>query len=132
VNLLQYSLLLLTGTAIAWSSFFFVLFGIDPLALGAIGVLLFYVTAFASLAGTFTSFATLIRAKHAPHRPIEHLVSTSFRQAFLFSSLILLSLFLLSQESFTALNMILLIVVLGAIEGIYLFFLEKKTPDSEE
>jgi hypothetical protein len=132
VNLLQYSLLLLAGTAIAWASFFFVLFGIDPLSLGIIGVVLFYVTGFASLAGTFTSFATLLRAKHTPHRPIEHLVSTSFRQAFLFSSLILLSLLLLSQESFTMINMILLIIGLGTIEGIYLFFLEKKAPDSEE
>lgn len=132
MNLLQYSLLLLTGTVVAWASFFFVLFGIDPLALGTIGFILFYITSFASLAGTFTSCATLIRARHAPHRPIEYLVATSFRQAFLFSSLILLSLFLLSQESFTVFNMILLIIGLGAIEGIYLFFLEKKTSNSEE
>lgn len=132
MNLLQYSLLLLTGTAIAWASFFFVLLGIDPISIGGVGVFLFYVTGFASLAGTFTSCATLIRAKRFSHRPVEHLVSTSFRQAFLFSSLILLSLFLLSRESLTLVNMILLIIGLGAIEGIYLFFLEKKAPDSEE
>jgi hypothetical protein len=132
VNLLQYTLLLLTGTAIAWASFVFVLCGIDPLALGAIGVLLFYLTLFASLAGTFTSLATLIRAKRFPDRPVDHLVSTSFRQAFLFSSLILLALFFLSREALTFVNMLLLIIGLGAIEGIYLLFLAKKDPKKEE
>lgn len=132
MNLLQYSILLLTGTAIAWASFFFVLFGIDPLSIGVIGILLFYLASFASLAGTLTSLATIFRAKRSPHLPIEQLVSTSFRQAFLFSSLILLSLFLVSKGSFTFLNMLLLVSILGAIEGIYLFVLQEKEPKSQE
>ncbi|HNX10769.1 MAG TPA: hypothetical protein PKI61_01370 [bacterium] len=112
-------------TAVLWGLFIAVMFLINPENTNWLGFLLFYLSLFLALAGIIAILGFLIRFKVKGQALILHSVKTAFRQSFLFAFLIVAVLWLLSQNLFSWLNLILLIIIISVLE----FFLlgSKKT-----
>lgn len=103
-------------TVVCWLAWIYLLFAINPEATSWIGFLLFYVSLFLSLVGTAAIVGFLIRFV-ALHQVLAfRSVKEAFRQSFLFAILIVVSLLLLSQDLFTWLNLMFLIIGLSILE----------------
>ncbi|MDD4607102.1 MAG: hypothetical protein PHS07_02055 [Patescibacteria group bacterium] len=116
MNLKQYLILMAVATVICWTAFGLVLFNIDPQITDIWGFGMFYVSLFLSCMGTFAILGVLLRFKSIRNRPAMQLVVLAFRQAILFSLLIV---FLLLLQSFKLLcwwNIILFLLFLTSLE----------------
>jgi hypothetical protein len=103
-------------TALCWGIFILMLNLIDPTATNWLGFLLFYIALFLSLSGTAALLGFIVRFV-ALHRELAfYAVSTAFRQSFLFALFIIISMFLLSFNLFTWLNISLLVVIFAILE----------------
>ncbi len=111
---------MLIASCAAWISWIVVLFAIDPTRSGVIGFVLFYTTLCLSLIGTLTIFGTGLRHWRHPDELISRQVIKAFRQAFLFTSLILGSLFLFGNGFFRWWTVTLLILLLAVVELAFL------------
>lgn len=114
-------------TTITWSVFVYILFIIDPENTNWLGFVLFYATLFVSLVGTASMAGFLVRFLMLKQQLVWEAVKEAFRQSFLFALLLIISLVLLSQDLFTWLNIILLVLGLSALE----YFLLTITKDQE-
>jgi hypothetical protein len=103
-------------TVLIWSVFVYVLFIVDPETTNWVGFGLFYITLFVSLVGTASLIGFLIRFMALKQQLVWDAVKEAFRQSFLFALLIILSLILLSQDLFTWINIMLLVLGLSALE----------------
>ncbi len=61
MSLKDFLLLMGVATALAWGSWIYVLFQVDPHETGLMGFVLFYVTLFASLVGTMAILGSVYR-----------------------------------------------------------------------
>jgi len=116
----QYILFLLYGTAISWCAWLITLFSIDPVTASGIGLLAFHLTLFAGLTGTVSAISTVVRTKRKTHYTLETLVKTSLRQGLFIAILIELSLILLHQNWLTWWSALLLIILIGLLESVFL------------
>ena len=114
-------------TVLIWSVFVYVLFLVDPETTNWVGFGLFYITLFVSLVGTASLIGFLIRFMALKQQLVWDAVKEAFRQSFLFALLIIISLILLSQDLFTWLNIMLLVLGLSALE----YFLLTLTKEQE-
>ncbi|MDO8260369.1 MAG: hypothetical protein Q7T50_02620 [Candidatus Magasanikbacteria bacterium] len=103
-------------TVVCWVAWIYLLFAINPEATSWIGFLLFYVSLFLSLVGTAAIIGFLIRFVGLKQLLAFRSVKEAFRQSFLFAILIVASLLLLSQDLFTWLNLMFLIIGLSILE----------------
>jgi len=103
-------------TAICWTTWFFVLFTINPLITNWIGLLMFYSSIFLALVGTAALAGFVVRFVALKHELAWRLVKEAFRQSFLFSILIVVSLVLLSKGLFSWLNLLFLVLGLSILE----------------
>jgi len=103
-------------TIILWGLFALTMSLISPETTNWLGFLLFYLSLFLALAGTISILGFLFRFKFRHQSLIIQSVKTAFRQSFLFAFLIVSILWLLSQNLFSWLNLILLIIVISVLE----------------
>jgi hypothetical protein len=116
MTLKSYLILMIFATIICWSAFAFVVFTVNPEITNWIGFLLFYLSLFLSSVGTAAIIGFVIRFVVLKQELIFRSVTEAFRQSFLFSFLIAASLFLLSKDLFSWINLILLIISLTVLE----------------
>jgi len=103
-------------TAVCWTTWFFVLFTINPLITNWIGLLMFYSSIFLALVGTAALAGFVVRFVALKQELAWRLVKEAFRQSFLFSILIVVSLVLLSKGLFSWLNLLFLVLGLSILE----------------
>ncbi len=113
-------------TALCLISCIYVVFTVNPEATNWIGFTLFYVSLTFSLIGISALLGFLFRFFVLKKEMAFRLVKDAFRQSFLFSALMAISLFLLSQGMFSWLNLALLVLGLTVLEFFWLSF-EKST-----
>jgi hypothetical protein len=103
-------------TLLCWGIFVLMLNLIDPTATNWLGFMLFYVALFLALSGTAALLGFIIRFGALKRDLVFYAVSTAFRQSFLFALFIVISLFLLSNNLFTWLNIALLLIIFAILE----------------
>jgi len=103
-------------TLLCWGIFALMLNLIDPTATNWLGFMLFYVSLFLALSGSAALLGFIIRFGALKRDLVFYAVSTAFRQSFLFALFIVISLFLLSNNLFTWLNIALLLIIFAILE----------------
>lgn len=105
-------------TLFLWALFIFLALIINPETSDWVGFVFFYSSLFLALTGTIIIIGFNIRKKQLQKNLAFYLVKTSFRQAFLFSLLITATLFMLAENLFSWLNILILILILSITEYI--------------
>ncbi len=111
-------------TLLSWAVFLFVLFKVDPESSNWTGFSLFYFSLFLSLSGSFNILGFIVKRKVSKKAFSVHLMESSFRQSFLLSFLIISTLFMLAENLFSWLNILIIIIILSIIE--YVLIEDKK------
>lgn len=114
-------------TTLCWIGWITVLFFIDPDQTEFIGIFLFYLSLFFALIGTFSLLGFFFRVWFSRKEIVFQHVGISFRQALLFSLLLVGSLALQGLRILTWWNAALFIVSISILE---FFFLSRKDSDS--
>jgi hypothetical protein len=110
--LLSFSVIVL----LTWGIFIFLAMMINPETSNWLSFALFYFSLFLSLGGTINIFGLLLRRRLLKNSLNFHLAKSSFRQSFLFSFLLVSILFMLAENLFSWLNILILIIILSIIE----------------
>jgi len=116
MTLKKYLITMSLTTLICWACWFFVVFTINPEITNSVGFVLFYSSLFLSVIGTSALLGFLVRFVALKQHLAFRLVKEAFRQSFLFASLIIVSLILLSHDLFTWLNLFFLVAGLSVLE----------------
>lgn len=117
----QYFILMALGTAAAVISWLIVISAIDPLTTGFFSKITFYVTFFISSVGLLAMCGALVRILLVHKEAVvSREVAHAFRQSFLFSSVIIFSLFLASVDYLRWWTISLVVFLFAGVE---LFFL---------
>jgi hypothetical protein len=103
-------------TLVCWGVFAGVVFMIDPNTTNWPGFVMFYSSLSLSLLGTSAIFGFILRFWFLKQQLAFRAVGEAFRQSFLFTILIIASLFLLSHHLFTWMNITFLIIGLALLE----------------
>src|SRR3989344_6381716 len=111
------------GTLLAWASWLVVLLYIDPTTIATLGYMLFYSCLSLALIGSFFLVGNSFRKTFFRRQLAAQRVSTSLRQALLFSILLITTALLQSFSMTRWWNMTLLIVLLTLLE---LFFVTRQ------
>ncbi len=119
-----YSTIMISTTTISWILWIFIVNVVDPFVTNWIGFILFYFSLFLSLLGTSALIGFFIRII-IKQELIFKIVKDAFRQSFLFSFLIIASLFLLSRDLFSWINVVFLIFALSILEFFLLSYEQK-------
>jgi len=122
----QFLIFMTLATIAAWSAWIVVLWSIDPSRSGSPGFLFFYATLALALLGTLTIVGAGIRAWARRDEVLSRHVAKAFRQAFLFTALVITSLILLSQGLFRWWTATLLILLLAIVELVFLSALKPR------
>ena len=116
MTLRQYLITMAMMTLVCWGAWGYIILIINPEATNWIGFSLFYSSLFLALTGTAALIGFIIRFVFLKQKLAWRSVKEAFRQSFLFSSLIAISLLLLAKGLFTWLNLILLVFSLTVLE----------------
>jgi len=111
-----YLLIMSVMTVFCWLVFGYIIWTVNPEATNATGFWLFYLSLFLALSGTAAIIGFLIRFVFLRHELAVGQVKIAFRQSFLFSGFIIAALFLSARDLLTALNLLILIIALSALE----------------
>lgn len=111
-------------TLICWIGWITVIFYIDPVATSFIGLLLFYVSLFFALIGTFSLLGFFFRVWFSKTDVLFQHIGIAIRQSLFFSLLLVGSLILQGMRTLTWWNAALFIISLSILE---LFFLTRKS-----
>ncbi len=115
------------GTILAWLGWLFVIFRIDPQEAGIPGLVLFYVTLFVSLIGTFAMLGVYYRVGWLKRRQVmSREVRIAFRHGLMLSFVAVLSLALSAAALLTWWNMLLMIAFIGVVEYGFLLVQESR------
>ncbi|MFA5131571.1 MAG: hypothetical protein WC467_04095 [Patescibacteria group bacterium] len=123
MTLKNYLFVMSTLTAVCWGILIFVASLIDPTATNWLGYILFYLALFLSLSGLAALIGFIIRFVALKKELAFNSVKVAFRQSFLFSLFIVLSLILKSQHLFNWINLLLLVIIFAILE---LFLISSK------
>lgn len=119
MTLRQYLIIMSLASAICWAVWIAVVFFYDPQTAGLFGFLLFYISQFLAVLGTFSVTGFFIRSRIAPSDDVVfRYVKKTFRQGFLFSGLLTLALLLLQFRLLTWWNTFLLVALYIFLEVI--------------
>ena len=116
MTLKQYLITMAVVTGVCWLIWIFIVWTVNPEVTNWIGFLMFYSSLFLALVGTATIVGFVLRFIVFKEELIFRLVKEAFRQSFLFSGLIIVSLILLAYNLFSWLNVLLLVIGLSALE----------------
>lgn len=120
MTLKKYLVIMLFLTVLSWTLWVYVVYTVNPEATNFIGFSLFYSTLFLSLVGTAAIIGFLMKFVIFRKKLVFHLVKESFRQSFLFSILIVASLFLMSKNLFSWTNIFFLVGAIALLEFLIL------------
>lgn len=112
--------IMLLATVFVWVSWFFIIFSLDPTKTTFIGFSFFYLALSASLLGTFFLAGIILRRIFQKDFLISKQVIRSFRQAFLFTLLVLSALVLQHKQFLYWWTILLLILIFGVLELLFL------------
>lgn len=118
-----YILFMTLATIIFFVAWIVVLFSVDPYQADMLSFLFFYLSLFFTLVGVISIIGSVLRRTLIKDRVVFRQVITSFRQAILFSCLIIACLFLQGQRLLTWWNILFLISALVMME---LFTISRK------
>lgn len=124
MSLKKFLIFMSVVTLICWIGWITVVFYIDPNLTGFIGLFLFYVSLFFALIGTFSLLGFFFRVWFLKTEVVFKHVGIAFRQALLFSLLVIGAFVLQGMRVFTWWNAALFVISLSFIE---LFFLTRKS-----
>lgn len=119
MSIRQYLLTMAAATALSWCVWILTIFYFDPDTVGAVGLLIFYVSLFLSLLGTVSTIGFLIRMRLIQNDELifRHIKKT-FKQGFILSIFVIGTLILLQNSLLTWWNFVLLAALYLFIEGI--------------
>lgn len=120
MTIAKYLILMILATAFCWAAFFIVIYSVNPLQTVFLGFTLFYVSLFFSVIGLAAIIGFLVRYIFNKSQFISQQIKISFRQAIWFGVLIIVSLFLQSQALISWWNLLILLVILIALEMMFL------------
>lgn len=114
------------ATIIAWFGFFIIINTFDPFTGNIIAFILFYLSLFLSILGTFSLLGFWFRKLWNKKRGIMRvMVTESFRQAIIISGVLVVALLLQATRILTWWNMLLLIILASFLEFLILVFRQK-------
>ena len=116
MTLKKYLMVTAIATAVCWTVFLFISSIVNPETTSLLGFLLFYLALFMAISGTASLVGFLIRFVALRHELAFYAVKIAYRQSFMFALFIIITLILLSQNLFTWLNLIMLIIIFVASE----------------
>ncbi len=116
MGLKTYIITMISATLICWASWLFTVFSINPETTNQVGFVLFYSALSLALIGTGAVIGFVIRFIFLKHQLAFRSVLDAFRQSFLFALLLIASLFLLSNNLFSWLNLFFLMAGLIIME----------------
>lgn len=112
----QFIALIFIATASLWLGWWWTVISIDPYATNILGFLLFYLTLFLSLVGSFTLLGVYVRKMRMPDALLFHLVKLSSRQGILLAVFLLVLLLLQSQRWLQIWNVLLVLAIAFIVE----------------
>lgn len=123
MNIRAYNLIMLLATILAWLGFFIIISSFDPTEGSWLVYAMFYSILFLSILGSLSLIGFLFRSilNNKKSRP-RLLAIESFRQAIIFSAVLVLALMLQAGRILTWWNMTLLIVLATVVEFVILVF----------
>ena len=116
MTLRAYLILMTLATLVCWAAWGYIIWTIDPEMTNWVGFLLFYISLFLALAGTAAVIGFIVRFIAFKKELAFRNVKEAFRQSFLFSALITISLLLVAKDLFTWLNLFFLVIGLSILE----------------
>ncbi|MFH1412614.1 MAG: hypothetical protein ABIG10_01120 [bacterium] len=122
MSLRSYLSLMILATVICIIGLGIVLATIDPFSTNWPGFILFYSSLFLTIIGIFSILGFTVRFVALRRQLVVHSVVISFRQAFLAAFVIASTLFLLSKDLFSWMNVLLLIIGFSALEFLLISF----------
>lgn len=125
MTLKQLIIVVLIATLACWTAWAMVLFAVNPFETNFLGFLLFFLSLFFALLGTFFLLSFGFRKLFNKFSLEYKIVGTSFRQSFFFALLVAAVLFLQGKDLLTWWNAILLVVGVAILE---FFFLSARRP----
>jgi predicted ABC-type exoprotein transport system permease subunit len=118
MSIRQYLATMAFATLLGWVVWILVLFYIDPTTTESIGFWFFYISLFLSLLGTYSVIALAIKIKLVKHEEIIfRQTKKTFKQALIFSSYAIVTLFLSQRDLLNWWNFFLLTSVYLFMEG---------------
>jgi hypothetical protein len=111
-----YLLTMLGATLLCWASWIFTILTVNPLETNQVGFYLFYGSLALALIGTGAIVGFVVRFIFLRHQLQLRLALDAFRQSFLFSLLLIVSLILLSKDLFSWFNLFFLMAGLTILE----------------
>ena len=120
MNPKRFTLLLASGTVLAWIGWLLVWWRINPDEAGWLGIGLFYASAALSLTGTFFFIGKFFRTKLGSKQLLSITFAAALRQGILFTLLVIGWLALNSQRMASLWNLVLLLLVLTACEFFFM------------
>ncbi|PKM91599.1 hypothetical protein CVU82_00075 [Candidatus Falkowbacteria bacterium HGW-Falkowbacteria-1] len=123
MSLKKYLFFMAFLSLLLWAVFVFIAKAVDPEITNWVGLALFYSSLFLALSGSLAVLGFFVRSLFSKKNLKINLVKTSFRQSFLFSFLLISILFMLAENLFSWLNVIIIILILSILE--YIFMSEK-------
>jgi len=117
----QYLYLMLIGTALCWSALVLIVTMIDPTGSQVPVFVMFYISAFFALAGTFSiiGFMSRVVVLNKRHN-ISRQVAVSFRQSLMLSLIIVIGLYLQSKTMLTWWNGLLIVAAITMLESFFI------------
>ncbi|MCD4760656.1 hypothetical protein K8R42_02040 [bacterium] len=123
MSIKTYNIIMLLATAIAWLGFFIIINRLDPSDGDFVLFVLFYLSLFLSILGTLSLIGFAFRTLWNRQRGIPRvMVIESFRQAIIFSAVLIIALWLQAGRLLTWWNMVFLIVLATVLEFVILLF----------
>lgn len=116
MSLSKYLIVMVIGTLVALACFAVSILVIDPFSTNWLGMTLFYASLMVSITGLAAIIGFIFRFVVLRKKLAASAVIISFRQAFVIALLIALILFLLAEQLFSWLNVVLLIIGFTSLE----------------
>ncbi len=116
MSLRLYLFIMSVMTVFCWLAFGYIVWTVDPEITNNTGFFLFYLSLLLSIIGTTAIIGFVVRFVIFRHELIINTVKVAFRQSFFFAGFIVASLFLLSRNLLSWLNLSILIIGLSALE----------------
>lgn len=114
-------------TIVAWGGWAYVLWSVNPAEAGWLGLILFYITLFAALIGTFAVSGSLYRVLILKHKEvISREVRITFRHAVMVSLIGIVCLALSAKEMLHYWVLLGLVTAAGVIEYVFLLMQESR------
>ncbi len=120
MTLSRYLILMIVATLVCCVAFFIVIYSVNPFNTVFLGFVLFYTSLFFSITGLASIVGFVSRYFLNKNQFITQQVIISFRQAVWFGILIIVSLFLQSQELVAWWNLLILLIILIVLEMMFL------------